>query len=141
MYEAQARIVKIVAADERFFSPNAPQRREALTTNVLSAKDTKELITMAKKGLISFREHRLGGCMKAGFCEYGGIESVARCAGADGEKPCIDVLYDRKRETQVRADIRRICEEIKMMPSGHPRSNALVKEVKAMENYLNAISA
>lgn len=141
MYEAQARLVEVAATSERFIAPNAPQRREALAMNVLSAKDTKDLILMAKKGLISFREHRLGGCMKAGACEYGGIESVARCAGGDSEKPCIDVLYDRKRESQIRTDMRRVDEEMKILPFGHPRSNALVKERKAMENFLNAISS
>ena len=95
---------------------------------------------MAKEGVVTFREHRLGGCMKGGACEYGGIESVARCAGGDGDKPCTDVLYDRRKEPQVRADMHRVEVEIKMLPAGHPRSSALLKERQAMENYLNAIS-
>jgi len=121
-------------------SPHAPERKETFVVNVLRAKDTKDLIEMAKRGVIAFREHRLGGCMKAGACEYGGIESVARCAGGDGDKPCTDVMYDRRKEPQVRADIRRVDEEIEMLPPGSPRSNALFKERRAMENYLNAIS-
>lgn len=141
MYQAQVEILKVVATDERFMSPHAPARREAFAVNVLSAKDTKDLIGMAKRGLVAFREHRLGGCMKAGACEYGGIESVARCAGGDGDKPCTDVLYDRRKELQVRADMCRLDEEIKMLPPEHPRSNALVCERRAMENYLNVVSA
>ncbi len=141
MYQAQAEMLKVVATDDRFVSPHTPERRETLAASVLSVKDTKDLIKLAKKGVVAFREHRLGGCMKAGACEYGGIESVARCAGGDGDKPCTDVLYDRNKEPRVRADMRRLDEEIKMLPLGHPRSNALVQERQAMENYLNAISA
>lgn len=140
MYQAQAEMLKVVATDDRFVSPHAPERRETLAVNVLSVKDTKDLIKLAKRGVVAFREHRLGGCMKAGACEYGGIESVARCAGGDGDKPCTDVLYDPRKEPQVRADMRRVEAEIKMLPSGHPRSSALLKERQAMENYLNAIS-
>lgn len=141
MYQAQATMFKRIASSDRFVAPHSPERKEALIVNVLSAKDTKALIAMAKKGTIAFREHRLGGCMKAGACEYGGVESVARCAGGDGGKPCSDVLYDREKEAQVRADLRRVTEEIKLLRAGQPRYNALVEERRAMENYLNVISA
>lgn len=140
MYQAQAEMLKAVATDDRFVSPHTPERRETLAASVLSVKDTKDLIKLAKGGVVAFREHRLGGCMKAGACEYGGIESVARCAGGDGDKPCMDVLYDPRKEPQVRADMQRVEAEIKMLPPGHPRSSALLKEHQAMENYLNAIS-
>lgn len=140
MYQAQAAILKIVATDDRFISPHEHERWKTFAVNVLSNKDAKELIEMARKGVVAFREHRLGGCMKAGTCEYGGIESVARCAGGDGDKPCTDVLYDRRKEPLVRADIRRLDAEIKMLLPEHPRSSALLKERQAMENYLNAIS-
>lgn len=140
MYQAQAEMLKVVATDDRFVSPHGTERKETLAVNVLSVKDTRDLIRMAKGGMVAFREHRLGGCMKAGACEYGGIESVARCAGGDDDKPCTDVLYDPKKEQQVRADMHRVEVEIQMLPSGHPRSSALLKERQAMENYLNAIS-
>lgn len=140
MYQAQAEMLKVVATDDRFVSPHTPERRETLAASVLSVKDTEDLIQMAKRGVVAFREHRLGGCMKAGACEYGGIESVARCAGGDGNKPCTDVLYDPRKEPQVRADMQRVEAEIKMLFPGHPRSSALMKERQAMENYLNAIS-
>lgn len=141
MYQAQAKMLKVVAIDDRFVSPHTPERRESVAVSVLSVKDTKDLIKLAKGGVVAFREHRLGGCMKAGACEYGGIESVARCAGGDGDKPCTDVLYDPRKEPQVSADMRRLEAEIKMLPSRHPRTSALLKERQAMENYLNAISS
>lgn len=141
MHEAQAKAASRAATSGDYISPCASTRKEAMAVNVLSANDMKDLLAMAKKGSIAFRENRLGGCMKAGVCEYGGIESVARCAGGQNIKPCPDVLYDRRREPQIRADVRRIKEEIKILPSGHPRSNALMRERDAMENYLDAISA
>jgi len=140
MYQAQAEKLKVVETGDRFISPHGAERSETFAVNLLGVKDTKDLIKMTKGGVIAFREHRLGGCMKGGACEYGGIESVARCAGGDGNKPCTDVLYDRRKEPLVRADIRRVDAEIKMLAPEHPRSSALLKERQAMENYLNAIS-
>lgn len=140
MYQAQAMIAQAAITGDRFVSPHSLEHKETHTINVLSTKDFNALITMATKGAIAFREHRLGGCMKAGVCEYGGIESVARCAGGADRKPCADVLYDRTKEPQVRADLLRVTEEIKILPAGQPRYNALVEECLAMENYLNAVS-
>jgi hypothetical protein len=78
MYEMQAERVMHAVQGSAFVSPHMHERKEALAVNVLSAKEVRELAAMAKTGTISFREHRLGACMKAGACEYGGIESVAR---------------------------------------------------------------
>ncbi|NEX63447.1 hypothetical protein [Noviherbaspirillum galbum] len=141
MYQAQAALIKSAVNDDRFVSPHVGGNREVLAVNVLGAKDMKDLAMMVKKGTVTFREHRLGGCMKAGVCEYGGIESVARCAGADSAKPCVDVLYDRAKEPQVRADYRRNAEEMKRYTPESPRYQALAAERKAMENYFNVISA
>ncbi|MGN6827083.1 hypothetical protein [Paucibacter sp. M5-1] len=139
MYEAQAEMVKLAAGDDRFVSPHSQERKDALLVRVMSVKDMKSLVSLAKTGKVSFREHRLGACMKAGACEYGGIESIARCAGGDGEKPCREVLYDREKKPQVLADMRRFTEEINRLPPDSPRYKALVAERSSMENYLNAI--
>lgn len=139
MYQSQVATLKQAVTEDNFLSPHGSARKEILATTVLSAKDNNDLLKMAKKGLVAYREHRLGGCMKAGVCEYGGIESVARCAGGDGGKPCIDVLYDRKKEPQVRADMRRVTEVLKLLPADSPRYRSLTEERQAMENYLNVI--
>lgn len=138
MYQSQATMIKSAVSTDRFVAASF-ERKESLT-NLLSAKDIKELTTMAKKGTIAFRENYLGGCMKGGVCEYGGIESIARCAGGDGGKPCRDALYDREKEPQIRADLRRLTEEIKQLPVGSPRYNQRVIERQGLENVLNAIS-
>jgi hypothetical protein len=140
MYEMQAERVMHAVQGSAFVSPHMHERKEALAVNVLSAKEVRELAAMAKTGTISFREHRLGACMKAGACEYGGIESVARCAGGDGGKPCIDVLYDCAKEPQVRADLRRLTSELEMLSPEQPRYKALNQERRALENYLNGIA-
>jgi len=108
---------------------------------MLSAKDAKTLASWARSGKVTFRENRLGGCMKAGACEYGGVESVARCGGGDGGKPCSDLLFDRAKEPQVRADLKRIDEELAMVSDGSPRYRALLADRRGLENYLNVIQA
>jgi hypothetical protein len=140
MYEAMAERLKNVVSDQ-FVSPHSAERKDAIVVNELSAKDVKTLTAWAKAGKVSFREHRLGGCMKAGACEYGGIESIARCGGGDGGKPCSDVVFDRQKESQVRAQLRHATSEMDRLPVGHPRHAALAAECQAMENYLNVITA
>lgn len=138
MYQSQAAMIKSAVSTDRFVAASS-ERKEPLM-NLVSAKDMKELIAMAKKGTIAFRETYLGGCMKGGVCEYGGIESIARCAGGDGAKPCHDAMYDREKEPQIRADLRRLTGEIKQLPVGSPRYNQRVIERQGLENVLNAIS-
>lgn len=140
MYEAMATRLKDVVSD-RFVSPHPADSKMTVVVNLLSAKDVKTLSGWAKSGRVSFREHRLGGCMKIGPCEYGGIESVARCGGGDGGKPCTDVIFDRDKVAQVRAQLNQVAEEMKRVPPAHPRYTALAAEKKAMENYLNVIAA
>ncbi|MDA0558331.1 hypothetical protein [Burkholderia pseudomallei] len=140
MYESMAHRLKNVVSG-RFVSPHSAERKDAIVVNVLSAKDVKTLTAWAKAGKVSFRENRLGGCMKAGPCEYGGVESVARCGGGDGGKPCSDVLYDRENVPQVRAQLHQVTAEMEQLAKEHPRYAALAAERQAMENYLNVISA
>ncbi|WP_147487716.1 hypothetical protein [Burkholderia pseudomallei] len=139
MYESMAHKLKNVVSD-RFVSPHSAERKDAIVVNLLSAKDVKDLVAWAKAGKVSFREHRLGGCMKAGPCEYGGVESVARCGGGEGGKPCSDVVYDREKEPHVRAQLHQVTAEMKQLSKEHPRYAALAAEREAMENFLNVIS-
>ncbi|WP_146043294.1 MULTISPECIES: hypothetical protein [unclassified Pseudomonas] len=138
MYEAMAAQLRN-AASNRFVSPYSADHKRTIVVSVLNTKDVKTLAAWAKSGKVSFREHRLGGCMKAGMCEYGGVESIARCAGGDSGKPCPDVLFDRTKESQVQADIKRITEEMSMLPEDSPRYQALLSDRLGMENYLNVI--
>jgi hypothetical protein len=138
MYETMAAQFESVMS-ERFISPCSPERKDALLVNLISEKEAKTLVTWAKSGKVTFREHRLGGCMKAGVCEYGGIESIARCAGSDGGKPCSEVLFDKAKEKQIRQDLLSAREQLSRLPKGSPRYNALQMECNGMEKYLNVV--
>lgn len=139
MYESMAHRLKSVVSD-RFVSPHSAERKDTIAVNVLSTKDVKTLTAWTKTGRVSFREHRLGGCMKSGPCEYGGVESVARCGGGDGVKPCSDVVYDREKLSQVQAQLHQVTAEMEQLAQQHPRYTALAAERKAMENYLDAVT-
>lgn len=140
MYEIMAQKLQEVVT-ERFISPNSQERKDELIVNILSAKDTKNLSTWVKAGKVNYRENRLGGCMKSGYCEYGGIESIARCTGGDGGKPCNDVLYDKEKRSQIQKQLVSIKAEMQKISENHPRYKALDAEKKGMENYLNVITA
>lgn len=139
MYESMAAQLR-TAMSERFVSPHSDERKQAIVVNLVSTKDVKTLTAWARNGKVSFRENRLGGCMKSGACEYGGVESVARCAGGDGGKPCSDVLFDRAKEPQIRGDLKRIDDEIANLSEDSPRRRALLADRRGLENYLNVIN-
>jgi hypothetical protein len=138
MYETMAAQLES-AMSTRFVSPHSSERKDAILVNLLSDKDARTLRTWAKSGKLTFREHRLGGCMKAGACEYGGVESIARCAGGDDGKPCADVLFDRAKEKQIRQHLSSVRKEISRLPKDSPRYNALLSECRGLENYLNVV--
>lgn len=136
MYTAMTERMKTVVTG-RFVSPQG----EAAVVKLVAVTDVKKLLAWAKDGKVSFREHRLGGCMKPGPCEYGGVESVARCGGGDRQKPCADVVFDRERKPHVLEDLADVKKQIARLPPGAPRRNALNAERRAMRNYLDAVEA
>jgi len=138
MYQALTQQIKD-AMSERFVSPHSAQRMGQAVVNILKEKDEAKLVNWAKKGKVSYRQNRLGGCLKAGVCEYGGIESIARCAGGDGGKPCVDVLYDREKAPQVQESLALIVREVARLPADSPRYKALSQERLGMENFLNVV--
>lgn len=139
MYEAMAHKLHSAMSD-RFISPHGPYRKQAIAINLVSDKDLKYLAAAASRGQTVFREIRLGACTKRGTCSYGGIESVARCAGGDGDAPCADVLYDRERAPEVERELTVIDNEITSAPAGSPRQTALLAERNGLENFLNAVA-
>lgn len=138
MYEAISHSLKSAIGD-RFVSPHGDERKQAIVVNLVSDKDSKDLAAAARRGETSFREIRLGACTKRGPCSYGGIESVARCAGGDGGRPCADVLYDRTKSTLATRDRARILRDLASVPDGSPRQIALRAELNGLENFLNDV--
>ncbi len=138
MYEAMALKLK-TALGRRFVSPHGDDRKQGILVNIVSLKDADALAAAARKGQTSFREIRLGACTKRGVCEYGGVESVARCAGGDGAAPCADALYDRERMSNIKIDLAELRQQVANAPLDSPRRSALSAEVLAMENFLNVV--
>lgn len=138
MYEAMGRNLQ-AAMSERFVSPHGQERKDAIVVTLVGDKDAKQLSAAARQGRTFFREIRLGACTTRGTCVYGGIESVARCAGSDGGVACADALFDRTKAAGIQEDLGQIVEEIARVSPGTPRYQALLAERRGMENYLNVV--
>jgi hypothetical protein len=139
MYEAMAHKLHSAMSD-RFVSPHGLERKQAIAISLVSNKDLKTLAEAASRGHTVFREIRLGACTKRGTCNYGGIESVTRCAGGDGDAPCADALYDRAKAPEVEKELAIIDTEIISTPAGSPRQKALLAERNGLENFLNVVA-
>lgn len=138
MYEAMAQQAMLTKTD-RFRSPLGEERKSAVVVNLVGTRDAKALAKAFRDGKLSFREVRVGACTKQGDCQYGGIESVARCAGSDGGGPCADALFDREKAPGIEGQLASIKLSIKSALPESPRWRALNAERQALENFLNAI--
>jgi hypothetical protein len=135
-YETLGRQIEAVVKDE-YISPHGEKRKEEIVVNLLSAKEFKELVSAGQKGQVSFRAIRLGGCTKRGHCDYGGIESVARCAGGDRKKPCLDVLFDKRKRASVARQLASAEKRLEGMDLQSPRAQALLAEVRGYRRFLD----
>ncbi|MEI7296243.1 hypothetical protein WCQ02_29220 [Paraburkholderia tropica] len=137
-YEVMAREIEAVVED-RYVSPLGEERKREIVVNLVSAKDFDALVRAGQKGEVSFRQTRLGGCTKQGHCDYGGIESIARCTGGDGDKPCREAIYDKNKQGAVEQQLARVEGQITQARPSSPRAKALQAEANGLRNYLNAI--
>lgn len=139
-YEVMARQIEALVS-ERYVSPLGQQHKNELVINLIGSRDFKALVKAGKKGEVSFRETRLGACTKVGTCDYGGIESVARCAGGDGDEPCREAFFDRTMKASVERQLARAEEGAKNAQQDSPRERAMLADAQGMRNYLNVIEA
>lgn len=123
--------------DQRYVSPHGESRKAQIVVNLVDGRDFSKLVEAGKNGEIAFRETRLGGCAKQGHCEYGGIESIASCAGHDGRKPCTDAIFDKNRRGVIKAQLIDIEHRVMDNNEDSPRRRALVAEAQGMRNYLD----
>lgn len=137
-YEVMATQIQSLLQD-RYVSPAGPQRKQEIVVNLMSTKDCTTLTKAGARGEVSFRENRLGGCTKRGPCDYGGIESVARCAGGDGSKPCGEALFDRAKRPAVARELESTEKLLQAVQPGSPRERFLTAEQRGMENYFDTI--
>jgi hypothetical protein len=120
-----------------------PHKREMIPNEVIKLVDAgeeKKLTALIKKGAAGCRQTLLGFCMKNGACEYGGIESIAKCAGADGKGICADAIFARKNKAQLIKLKEKHREAVKDRDKHSPKYSAALQEIQAIEIYLNAIN-
>jgi len=136
-YEVMAKQIASLV-EERYVSPLGEARKQEIAINLVNEKTFKELVKAGRKGEISFRETRLGGCTKNGPCEYGGIESVARCSGGDGDKACREAIYDKAKRPMCKQQLAETDARLRELPAGSPRAGALEVEAQGLRNFLHA---
>ncbi|HCG1306832.1 TPA: hypothetical protein NJH38_006969 [Pseudomonas aeruginosa] len=120
-----------------------PHQKEIIPLEVINLVETREeyqLTKLIKQGAVGCRRTLLGYCMKAGSCEYGGIESVAKCAGADGGGICADAIFERKNEAKLRRLKAEHEKELEFLGLASPRYSAIKQEIYAIGVYLDAIN-
>lgn len=138
MYEVIGKEVARLLTD-RFVSPYGEDRKADILRFV-NPKESKKLVAAAREGKVSWRETLLGGCTKRGPCEYGGIDNVARCGGGDGRPPCVEALFDREREPDIRKLGIVVAERLSDAPEDSPYRESLKAQHQAIENALSVIT-
>lgn len=108
--------------------------------NLVEKKEEAKLMELIEKGVFGCRRTMAGFCMKAGPCEYGGIESITQCAGVDGGGICADAIFKRENEPSLRRLKATYEKNIESLDLMSPRFNSLKKEIYAIEVYLNVVN-
>jgi hypothetical protein len=137
MYEVLSKEIARLFSD-RFVSPHG-QKRKAEILGLVNVADSKKLNTLARSGMVSYRETLLGGCTKRGPCPYGGIDNIVHCAGADDGNACSDVLYDRERMPDIHQLGLIIQSQIAEAMEGTPYRESLEAQQRAVVRALNVI--
>ena len=137
MYESMAREVSAWTEGD-FISPHG-EARKAQITGLVSVSDRSELVAAAREGRVAWRDTLLGGCTRPGPCEYGGIDNIVRCSGGDGHSPCVDALYDRRKEPALRMLLRQIDARLIDEAPGTPYQQSLQAQKRGVEHVLESI--
>ncbi|MEO9656257.1 hypothetical protein [Marinomonas sp.] len=132
-------LVQLVKNSTEFVRPHSKGSSSNEIINLIEENDEKKLTQLIKKGSINCRRTLLGFCMKSGACEYGGIESISKCAGTLDTGICQDAIFDRKNESRLSKLKSMYEEEISDFDTEELRLKALQHEIKAIEVYLNVI--
>ncbi|KGD62560.1 hypothetical protein T9A_00851 [Alcanivorax jadensis T9] len=107
--------------------------------DLVDAGEEKKLMKLIRDGQVGVRRTLLGFCMKAGSCEYGGIESISKCMVGDGGGVCADAIFKRKNKDKLLRLREFHHNEIERLPPGSMRVGALKKEIYAIGVYIDAI--
>lgn len=141
-YEGMGRDLRAMRTD-RFVSPYGEEHKARMfapandgkPVNLISEVDAHHFEKVYREHRIGGRITVLGGCMKNAPCDGDCVTSVGDCAGGDGEKPCVNVLFDRTRApaNQKRLDAIRL--QVSQTPLDTPRYRFLLQEQRGLENY------
>jgi len=138
MYEVVGKQVSALFSD-RWVSPHGVERKAAALAEV-SPTDARMLSALAKDGRVSWRETLFGGCLRRGYCQYGGIDNFVRCSGGDGRGACIDAVFDKDRAPQIESIGRLIEVRLAQAATGSPYRESLLAQRQAVVNVLKVIA-
>jgi hypothetical protein len=138
--EIYRQLVAVVENNVEYVNPHPKETVPTEIINLVDAREEDKLNKLIKKQAAGCRRILLGFCLKPGSCEYGGIESASKCAGADGRGVCADVRFERKKEPQL-IGLKEAHElELKTVAPNSPRHGFLTKEIYAIGVYLDAVN-
>ena len=132
-------LVDVVQDSIENVRPHFKEMIPAKIVNLVEAGEEAKLIKLIEKGDVGCRRTLAGFCMKAGPCEYGGIESIAHCAGAAGGGICADAIFKRENESGLKRLKAAHEKEAESLEPEAPRFAALKKEIYAIEVFLSVI--
>ena len=135
-YEVMAKQMESIT-EERYVSPYGEERKQQIVLDLIGEKDFERLDKEGIKGNVSFRAIRLGGCTNREHCEYGGIESISRCTGGDGDKPCPQVIYDKRKRPSAERQLESVVKKLNNAEADSPRAQALQAEAQGLRNFLH----
>lgn len=99
----------------------------------------KKIINDFKSKRSAVRPTLLGCCTKIGSCEYGGVESVSKCAGSDGGGICSDAIFLAERKKSLEGLKKKYIFECEELHPYSSKAKALRYEIKAIEIYEDKI--
>ena len=108
--------------------------------HLIKEKRHKDLMLLVKKGLLDARPTLLGLCMSPS-CSYGGIESVAHCAGTFGKGPCKDAVFSKSNGPRLQKLLDAHKDRLLCLDKQDVEHVAITHEIKAIEVYFNATSS
>lgn len=129
-------LAEAVTNDLQWVFPNGTTNRSSQLLNLILEDEEHKVKKMINDQRVGCREMMLGVCMNVS-CKYGGIESMAKCAGVDENKPCKDAIFDRKKKVLLNKLKKRHLDELPKLPVHSPRYSFLAKEIHAIEIYEN----
>ncbi len=124
------------SVEARYISASGIGNEQDKEVQLIHKNDYKKLEAAARKGEIAFRSTTLGGCIKRSECDYGGIESIARCVGSDGKKPCESAKLDRAKREFVIPLLASFEEQLQTVAPDTKRHKALQMEINGLRVYL-----